>query len=193
MARITDTKKLERLKESTMKLVANNGYGGASAMSIALDAKVSTGYFYMHYKGKYEMVNTLLLEFYEEVANKLDELINNGSSFDLLIENLVSFFISMANKEPIKTKFFYVVSSDYRFKTEHEIKASVFDYIEKVMSIGHNDGVLDKELTPGDIYLFLVINTFQFINQRFKDESIKVTFTEDDEKHLLYLINKILK
>ncbi len=192
MARITDHNKLERLKQSTMKLVAAKGYGGASALSIALDAKVSTGYFYMHYKGKYELVNSLLLDFYEEIVNKLDELINKGYSFKLLIENLVDYFITLANNEPVKTKFFYVLSSNYRFKTEHEIKKLIFDYIKKLMNMGYKEGVLDKNLLPEDIYLFLLINTFQFINQRFKNDSEKVYFSKEDERHLLYLINKIL-
>ena len=56
MARIIDTEKIERLKEATMKLVVEHGYGGASAALIAKEAKVAAGYFYMHYSGKYEMV-----------------------------------------------------------------------------------------------------------------------------------------
>lgn len=58
MARITDVNRIKRLKDSTMKLVVENGFGGASAAMIAIDAKVASGYFYMHYKGKYEMVNS---------------------------------------------------------------------------------------------------------------------------------------
>ena len=193
MARITDENKIERLKVATMKLVAENGYGGASAALIATNAKVSTGYFYRHYKGKYELVNSLLLEVYREVADKLDELIQEGSSFHTLIASLVNYFFRMANKEPVKAKFFYVLTSDYQFKSDHEVKSSIFEYIQKVMDIGHKSGQLDEKLSQEDIYLVLLINTIQFINQQFKNSTTKVKFTKTDEEHLLYLINKILK
>lgn len=193
MARITDQNKLERLKVSTMKLVAEKGYGGASAVLIAADAKVATGYFYLHYHGKYEMVNALLSEVYLEVANKLDELIKKGSSFSELIKSIVSYFFSMANKEPVKAKFFHVISNDYRFKVDQEIKESIFNYIQKIMDVGLINYELDSKLIQEDMFLFLLINTIQYINQRFKNSTSAVEFTKIDEEHLLYMINKILK
>lgn len=176
-----------------MKLVAEQGYGGASATLIAKDAKVSVGYFYMHYKGKYELVNSLLLEVYQEVADKLDELISNGSSFEELVSSVIRYFFQMANNEPVKIKFFYVLSNDYRFKSDHVVKESMFEYLHKVMNIGLSSNQLDKAITANDLFLVLVIYTIQFINQRFKNASSHVKFTMEEQEHLLYLINKILK
>ena len=193
MARITDTKKLERLKNSTMKLVAQKGFGGASAVSIAADAKVATGYFYLHYNGKYELVNALLTEVYQEVANKLDELTNEGHPLKVLVDSLIGYFFDMANKEPVKIKFFYVLSNDYRFKLDKNIKASIFKLVQKFMDIGYKAEELDKNLTQEDIYLFLVLNTIQYINQKFKNTSTRVKFKDTDKQHLNYLLNKILK
>ena len=193
MARITDQKKLERLKASTMKLVAQKGYGGASAVLIAADAKVATGYFYLHYKGKYELVNSLLSDIYLDVANKLNELINEGSSFDVLIENLINYYFDMANKEPVRIKFFYVLSNDYQFRLDNEIRNSIFEFIGKIMKIGFNEGLLDKELSKEDMFLYLVINVIQHINQRFKHGSPNTKFTKEDRAHMLYLVNKIIK
>ena len=193
MARITDQKKLERLKVSTMKMVAQKGYGGASAVSIAADAKVATGYFYLHYKGKYELVNSLLSDIYIDVAAKLNELINEGSSFDVLIENLVNYFFDMANKEPVKVKFFYVMSNDYQFKLEAETWESIYEFIGKIMSIGYKEGLLDSKLTKENMFLYLVINIIQHINQRFKHGSSRTKFTQEDREHMLYLVNKIIK
>jgi AcrR family transcriptional regulator len=193
MARITDQNKIERLKESTMKLVAEKGYGGASATLIASDAKVSTGYFYLHYEGKYEMVNALLGDMYQEVANKLDELINQGSSFDVLTANLVDYFFKMANAEPIKIRFFYVLSSDYRFKMDENVKISVLNYLGKILEIGQSSGELDPAIRVEDLYLFLIINTIQYINQIFRNSPEKTAFEKAEEKHLLYLLKKFLK
>lgn len=193
MARITDTNKIERLKVSTMKLVAENGYGGASAALIAKDAEVAVGYFYLHYKGKYALVNSLLSGIYNEFATKLNELINEGSSFDALIENIIDFYIDLANTEPVKLKFFHVISNDYRFKLDPDIRDSIFSLINSIVKIGQKEDALDKNLTIDDLYMYLVINIIQHINQRFKHSDAFYTFKKSDKDHIVYLVNKILK
>ena len=193
MARITDEKKLERLKQTTMKYVVEKGYGGASAVLIAKEAKVAVGYFYLHYKGKYEMVNKLLHNVYQDVINKLDELIENGSAFGEIIKSLVHYLMVLANEEPIKLKFLYVLTNDYSFKIDDEVRSTVYSIIERIKAIGLGEQELDPNLLAEDLYLVLVINPIQFINQRFKNSSEPVELTPGDEDHLLYFIRKILK
>jgi len=192
MARITDQNRIERLKQSTMKLVVENGFGGASAVLIASDAKVAAGYFYMHYKGKYEMVNSLLQEVYQGIITKLEELVENGSTFNEIVENLIKYFFNMANTEPMKVKFLYVLSNDYSFVIDPEVRNNSFQFIKRVKELGYSAGMLDTKITEEDIYLFLVVNTIQFINQRFKNFPESGLFSQADEDHLLYLIHKIL-
>ncbi len=193
MARIVDTEKIERLKIATMKLVVEHGYGGASAVLIAKEAKVASGYFYLHYKGKYEMVNRLLHDVYQEVINKLYELIDQGSGFNEIIDNLIKYFFTLASKEPIKLKFLYVLTNDYSFKIEEDVKAAIYETIKKIKQIGLNSNDLDPRLSIDDMYLMLVINSIQYINQRFKNNQEHINFSNEDQIHLLYLIHKILK
>jgi AcrR family transcriptional regulator len=193
MARITDQNRIERLKKSTMQLVVEKGFGGASAALIAADAKVAAGYFYMHYHGKYEMVNSLLHDVYKEFIDKLEELIDNGSSFQQIVEKLIQHFIYIGNNEPIKVKFLYVLTNEYSFVIDKEVRQNAFLFIDKMMELGYSEKVLDPNVTDEDIYLILVINTIQFLNQRFKNFPEGIQFTKEDEDHLIYLINKILK
>lgn len=192
MARITDHKKIERLKQSTMKLVVEKGFGGASASLIAKDANVASGYFYMHYKGKYEMVNALLHDVYQEIVSKFEELTNDGSSFKDIIEKMIRHFFSMANETPIKLKFLYVLTNDYSFVIEKEMHDNIFKIINILMFDGHSSGQLDKKINQSDLYLTVIINTIQYINQFYKNSSKPVIFKKKDEDHLIYLINKIL-
>ncbi len=192
MARITDVTKIERLKQSTMKLVVERGFGGASAMLIAKDAKVASGYFYMHYKGKYELVNSLLQDVYQEIVVRFKELSELDSTFNETIENLIHHFFNMANADPIKVKFLYVLTNDYSFILDKKIHESTFDIIHKLKDLGHASGQLDEHLNEDDLYLLLFINTIQFINQRYKKNVRQIKLTKKDEEHLLYLINKIL-
>ena len=193
MARITDQTKIERLKLSTMKLVAERGFGGASATLIAKDAKVASGYFYMHYKGKYEMVNALLHDVYREVVVQFEQLAKEDTSFTETIENLVRHFMDIANSNPVKVKFLYVLTNDYSFVLDKEIRENIYSIIGQIKDLGHKSGTLDPLLTTEDLYLILFINTIQFINQRYKNSTKQVRFTKTDQDHLLYLINKILK
>jgi len=52
---------------------------------------------------------------------------------------------------------------------------------------------LDKNINQSDLYLIVVINTIQYINQQYKNSAKKVVFKKEDEDHLIYMINKILK
>jgi AcrR family transcriptional regulator len=193
MARITDQNKIERLKQSTMKLVVERGFGGASASLIAKDAQVASGYFYMHYKGKFEMVNTLLQDVYQEVVDKFEELTNNGSSFNNTIEKMIRHFFRMANAEPIKLKFLYVLTNDYSFVIDQGMRKSIFGLIEKLKEQGYASGELDTQINENDLYLTVIINTIQYINQYYKNSPKKIVFRKGDEDHLIYLTNKILR
>lgn len=192
MARITDHNKIVRLKQSSMKLIVDRGYGGASVALIAKDAQVASGYFYMHYKSKYEMVNTILQEVYMEVYSMFEEMIGQNKSFLETIEKLVRHFVSIANKESIKVKFLYVLTNDYNFIIDKKIHENILEIIEKLMKIGLSEGVLDKTLKVDDIYLILITTTIQFINQKYKYDNLE-KFAEEDIKHLLKLIFKFLK
>jgi AcrR family transcriptional regulator len=192
MARITDQKKIARLKQSTMELVVERGFGGASAALIAKEANVASGYFYLHYKGKYALVNSILQEVYQEVFGKFEELLKHDTPFSEIIEKLVRHFVGIANAEPIKVKFLYVLTNDYNFVIDHKIRENTFQLIEKVREIGLASGSLDKRMTNDDLYLILVITTMQYINQKYKYTAQDV-ISEEDVNHLLNLFIKFLK
>jgi AcrR family transcriptional regulator len=176
-----------------MKLVVEHGFGGASASLIAKDAKVASGYFYMHYKGKYEMVNALLHDVYQEVVSKFEELTNNGSTFSDIIENMIRHFFALANAEPIKLQFLYVLINDYSFVIDSEMRDNIFKIINVLVFDGYSSGQLDKKVTESDLYLFVIINTIQYINQCYKNAGKQIIFEKKDEDHLIYLTRKILK
>jgi AcrR family transcriptional regulator len=194
MARITDKNKIERLKQSTMKLVVENGFGGASAALISKDAGVAAGYFYIHYKGKYEMVNAIFQEVYQEFIILFEEMEPDNAPFFESIETIIHRFVKLANTEPIKVKFLYVLSNDYSFAIDPTIRENNFQVIKKLKERGQKSNCLDTQITEDDLYLILFINSLQYINQRFKKSHNKeVIISELEEKHLFYLITKFLK
>ena len=192
MARITDINRIKRLKDSTMKLVVEKGFGGASAAMIAIDAKVASGYFYMHYKGKYEMVNSLLQGVFQEATYKLDEHLNSQHSFIQIVEEIVDHIFLIAENDPVKLKFLYVLSNDYSFVIDDEIRLNVFNFLKRLKELGQESNSIDPEISEEDLYLLLLVNSIQYINLRFKFFSAKGELTHADKEHLLYLIQKVL-
>lgn len=193
MARITDQRKIDRLKQSTMKLVVEKGFGGASAALIAKEAAVASGYFYLHYKGKYEMVNSILQEVYQEVFGEFDASLQQELSFSEIIEKMVRHFVDIANKEPIKVKFLNVLTNNYSFIIDEKVRENTFRIIKKIKELGNATGQLDAKISEDDLFLILFVNTIQYINQRYKNSSKKVKISSEDVNHLLYLFNKFLK
>ena len=193
MARITDLKKVERLKQSTMKLVVERGFGGASAALIASDAQVASGYFYMHYAGKYEMVNAILQEVYLEVLDEFKGLVENGNSFEIIVEKIVRHFVDMANSDPVKIKFLYVLTNDYSFVVDQQIRENIYQIIRQISELGKQGGSLDPKITDEDLFLILITTIFQYINQYFKNHKQETKIQEEETQHLLYLVQKFLK
>ena len=106
---------------------------------------------------------------------------------------MIRHFFSMANAEPIKLKFLYVLTNDYNFVIDKEMHDNIFKIINVLMFDGHSSGELDKTINQQDLYLMVIINTIQYINQCYKNSDKPVIFKKKDEDHLIYLINKVLR
>ncbi|MGQ1788350.1 MULTISPECIES: TetR/AcrR family transcriptional regulator [unclassified Saccharicrinis] len=191
MARIPDQTKMNRLKQTTMNLVVERGYGGASIALIAKQAKISTGYFYMHYKGKYEMVNTILKEVYEEVFCEFEKLMHQGLSFMGCVEAMLIHFIGMANEEPIKVKFLYVLTNSYSFKVDDQLHEHSLAIIHRMKEKSLPSDKINKSLTVNDLYFILFITVLQYINHHYKYTK-QGTITRADIDHLFNLLKKLL-
>ncbi|HNW49962.1 MAG TPA: TetR family transcriptional regulator [Prolixibacteraceae bacterium] len=192
MARITDINRIKRLKESTMKLVVDNGFGGASAAMIAVNAKVSAGYFYMHYKGKYELVNSLLQEVFSEAVGKIEEFLESEHSFSSIVNLIIEYIFHLANEDPVKMKFLYVLSNDYNFVIDPNIRNEVYGFLKRLKELGQETHALDEKITEADLYMLLLVSPIQYINMRFKFFLSKESLTPEDQKHMLYIIQKVL-
>lgn len=174
-----------------MKLVVERGFGRASVALISKDAQVASGYFYMHYAGKYEMVNAILHEVYQEVLVKFENLVSHGYSFWETVEKIVLHFIDIANTDPVKIKFLYVLTNDYSFVLDNQIRENTYRIINRLSEIGLKSESIDRNITEDDLYLVMLSMIFQYVNQHFKKNETSIQ--KEDTKHLLYLIHKLLK
>jgi len=100
MARSIDEGKIQRIREATIALVVQNGYGGASISSIARRAGVAEGYLYRFYTSKQELVTELLYTKVAQIIEKLEFLLNSCTRITEVINELIGELFKMASDSP---------------------------------------------------------------------------------------------
>jgi TetR/AcrR family transcriptional regulator, repressor of fatR-cypB operon len=192
MARIVDETKIERIKEATIEMVVSKGYGGASISEITRLAGVAEGYLYRYYKSKSELVNDLLYQSLNEVADKLEKSLDSEHSIKEILGQLIRMLFESANKHPEKIKFLYVLMNDYNFKIQEGQINRIHGLTKRVMDIGHASGEISKLIDEEEIYLLGVNYPIQFINLRLKGFFKQATIGEPEiDKVLRVCLNSI--
>jgi AcrR family transcriptional regulator len=192
MARLIDETKIERIKAVTLEMVVLKGYGGASISEIAHKAGVAEGYLYRHYKGKAELVNDLLFSNLNELIQKLESLLDSRQTFPQIFEQLTRTLFEMANQQPERIKFLYVLMHDYNFKIQEEQREKILSLCSQVRDVGQKSGYgfdIDEE----EIYLLGVAYPIQFINLRLKGFFNNISLGEEEIKKVLKIQLNLLK
>ena len=168
MARNIDENKIIRIKEATMQMVVTNGFGNASISRIAKLAGVAEGYLYNYYRSKTELVEDLLYTNMNEIADKLDNLLAGNYSTPEVFEHLIRLLFEIANGQPERIKFLYVMMNDYNFKIQESQRLRILNLCRQVKINGNNKGDLKSDIDEEEIYLIGVTYPLQFINLRIK-------------------------
>jgi Transcriptional regulator len=169
MARLIDETKIERIKEATMQMVVAKGFGNASISEIAKKAGVAEGYLYSFYKGKTDLVESLLHYHINELSDKLEGLLNSELSIEELFQQFVSAIFNNAKENPVRTKFLYVLMNDYNFTIQESHRERIYDLCHRVKTKGIQSGEIRADIDEEEIYLIGVTYPIQFINLRFKN------------------------
>ncbi len=193
MARLVDHTKLESVKKSAMQLIVKKGYGGASISSIAKKAKVAEGYLYRFFKSKEELVISLLNSKLEQIADNVEESLNNSSSVEEIVTLIIQNIFTLAKKSKTDIKFMYVMMNDYNFSVHTDLRKRIMALLIEANKRGHEQNHLDKNIGIDELFLFTVIYPIQFINLRLKNFFGENEWTEEDIENLISICNKTLK
>lgn len=184
MARIIDEGKIQRIRESTIELVVQNGYGGAAISSIARRAGVAEGYLYRFYASKQELVTELLYAKVAQIIEKLEFLLNSCKSIKEVISQLIGELFKMATDAPEEIKFIYVLMHDYNFQVSNEQRIHIKSLCEKVIQIGIANGEVNNCISPEEAYGIVVIYPIEFINLRMKGFFGRIGWTNEEQKRV---------
>ena len=168
MARLIDETKIERIKEATIQMVVAKGFGNASISEIARKAGVAEGYLYRHYKGKADLVEDLLYFNINTLADKLEGLLDAQYSVSDVFENLIRTLFALANDQPERIKFLYVLMNDYNFAIHEQQRVRIYNLCKRVKEKGLASGEIRPDMDEEEIYLLGVSYPIQFINFRLK-------------------------
>lgn len=174
-------------------MVVARGYGGASISEIAHLAGVAEGYLYRHYKGKAELVNDLLFSNLNELIILLESLLDNHHSVKEIFEKLTRVLFELANTDPDRIKFLYVLMHDYNFKIQEEQREKIISLCKRVKDIGLSTKELSPDIDEETIYLLGVAYPIQFINLHLKGFFNQSALAENEIKKVLYIHNQIIK
>lgn len=193
MARLIDETKIERIKEATIHMVVSKGFGNASISEIARKAGVAEGYLYNFYKGKTELVETLLHQHIKELTDKLESLLARELTVPEIMEQFIRELFVTANKNPEKLKFLYVLMNDYNFKVQDEQREKIFQLCkqvkERALLCKGNRQDIDEE----EIYLIGVTYPIQFINLRLKNFFYRSELGNHEIEKVIRICNNSLK
>jgi AcrR family transcriptional regulator len=193
MARIIDETKIGRIREATIELVVNNGYGGASISSIARKAGVAEGYLYRFYSSKQELVSSLLYAKVEQIIAKLEILLGSCNSVKEVLDLLIGEFFNMANQSPVDMKFIHVLMHDYNFQVTDEQREQIRTLCNAVIQIGIKNGEIHLETTEEEVFGMAIIYPIEFINLRIKGFFGKNGWNAEDQNRVSEFCVKSLK
>jgi len=192
MARLIDEGKIQRIREATIALVVQNGYGGASISSIARRAGVAEGYLYRFYASKQELVTELLYTKVAKLIEKLEFLLNSCTRIKEVINELIGELFKMASDSPEEIKFIHVLMHDYNFQVSEEQRLQIKSLCERVIRIGIENGEVSRNISPEEAYGIVVIYPIEFINLRMKGFFGITTWTTEDQNRVAeFSINAI--
>ncbi len=183
----------ERILDTALTLFAKNGYDGTSMEQIATLVGIKAPSLYKHFKGKEDILNTLL-----DVAEKrYDE--NFGSADNVLIPDSIEGFINMAMKsvsftaaDPMISKMrIFLVKEQFRNKrlseitTRHQIDGLLKMYT-KIVEGMMNKGIIRKD-DPESVAMELIAPCVLYIAKADRQPECRDDVLKAVEKHLWHV------
>ena len=194
MARKIDEDKINRIKQSTMKTIVENGIESTTIAMIAQNADVSGGYLYRIYSGKQDLINDLYIEKIHSLLNEFEFLLNlNPTTIEPIIRAFVRNRIVYSINEPIASKFYYQLLHNENFKLTEDLEKKDISLMEQVKRIGIESGEISTDISLFQLHYHMVVYAVDYINFKRKNIFSTQEATNNDVTYLTQNILKFLK
>ena len=130
--------KKEKIIDAGFNLICKNGYYNTNTAEIAKEAGVSTGIVYQYFKDKYDILIEGLEKYADDIffpMPKDDTYTFNKKNFDILIKNMINYYIKNHNISNIAHEEITAMIhsdrkvADFYYKRELEMTNSITDIL----------------------------------------------------------------
>lgn len=167
MSKRIDQTKIERIRNSAIEIISEQGIQGSSVAAIAKHAGVSVGYLYRHYPGKEALVNDMMEMMFEIINNKISLLINDRQSIEYVVDGVVRHIIEIANQDKERMKFLIMLTNDFSININQKLTQRIDTLAEELMGMVKENDALRSDLRKEDLYLALIGVPMQYLALRY--------------------------
>ena len=185
MARVTDTNKIEKIKEAATEMIVTTGFIGASISLIAKKAGVSEGYLYRYYSSKNDLVNDLFAARVSATNEKLMNLLQTKESLRDVVEAYVQHIYNSYSDNPNQIKFLFMLIHDFTFTIPDYIVESMKEVCLRIKNKGCEEGLFSEKITDEDIYISIVNLPMQYVNSRLRGYFGRTELHSDEIGHIV--------
>ncbi|PWJ44301.1 TetR/AcrR family transcriptional regulator [Sediminitomix flava] len=193
MAKSIDESKIERIKEATIEMVVDKGYGGASVSAIAKKAGVADGYLYRHYPSKQALVQDLYISYIKDFKSNILEQSENNDDFEDVLFAIIMNIFRLANEAPSRAKFLNMLMNDYTFLMSEDFLRSIPESLEKLCEVGKAKGCVSEDITTEEFVAVFPAIPIELASLRVKGIFSSEPLSEKDAKRAAKLCIKALK
>lgn len=195
MARKIDENKINRIKESTMKMIVDHGIEATTIAMIAKNANVSGGYLYRIYSGKQDLIKDLYTDKVDSLLTEINFLLTlNPTTIEPIISAFVRNRIVYSINEPIASKFYYQLLHNENFNLTEALKVKNNGLMKNIKQIGIQTGEISEDISLFKLHYHLLIYPVDYINfKRKKAFDLEQSQDTDDLNYLTHNILKLLK
>uniref|UniRef100_UPI0039A4B536 TetR/AcrR family transcriptional regulator n=1 Tax=Ornithobacterium rhinotracheale TaxID=28251 RepID=UPI0039A4B536 len=192
MARITDTSKMDKIREAIIDTVVVEGIRNASVAKIAKQAQVSMGYLYRFHSSKQELIDFIFKGLFQNLSQRLLTLLQEEKKLNTALHKFIAELFTQANEHPNRLLFLIKLTTDYSFHLAEQERETLIEICNKTLSLGLQTKEIREDMTPEMLYTIIIGTAFFFINLRERAIFNKSAFTQEDVQLLTDIYTQAL-
>ena len=149
------TKRQIEIIEAATKLVGERGIQNLTTKNLAAEMGFSEPALYRHFKGKTEILVSVLAFYKNSLAKGMEEILNSSDTGLQKLTNILKFQFNHFAKNPA---IVMVIFAETSFQYEKKLSNVVLDVLnrkkmmlEKIIVLGQKDGSIRNDISPEHI------------------------------------------
>jgi len=183
--RYKDQIKRHKIKNAVVNVVLKNGFHGASVSKIAKEAGVSPATIYIYFENKYQMFQSVYIEYTQDFYNYIFENLNTAEYGEEIVEKLILSLYSYIKENELVFRFI----DQYKNCPALSLDCNGVNGVTKIMNLLfelEESGII-KKINTKNVYT-IIFGPIKTLALNFRTDSE----TEEMLDELIVLIKEML-